>query len=58
MARGTLARGRFKYFILTLIALAFILVGGYIVFGHPGDTKHDIKPLETSSASVTQVRAA
>ena len=52
MVRGTTARGRFKYFVLALIALACILVGGYIVFSHPGDPQTDVKPLDTSSVSL------
>lgn len=58
MARGTTARGRFKYFILALIALACILAGGYIVFIHPGDTHNDVKPLDTSSASMPPLKVA
>lgn len=54
MVRGNMVRGRFKIFVAVIFALACIVAAGYVLLGHPGDPKTDVKPLDTSSISLQE----
>ena len=52
MVHTSAVRNRFKTFVGVIFALAIVVALGYVFFGHPGDTKHDVKPLDTSMISL------
>ena len=52
MVRGNMVRGRFKTFVAVIFGLAIVVAAAYVFFGHPGDPKSDVKPLDTSSLSM------
>lgn len=54
MVRGNMVRGRFRTFLAAMVVLACILVIGYVYLSHPGDTKDNVKPLDTSSLTLQQ----
>jgi hypothetical protein len=51
-------RGRFKTFVVVIFALACVVGLAYVLIGHPGDPKSNVKPLDTSSLSQQQGVAA
>lgn len=52
MVRTSVVRTKFMAFVAAIFGLAIVVALGYVFLGHPGDTKNDVKPLNTSMISM------